>query len=96
MLSKCDLAVNATPLGTKGGDPIPFCPEQIKKGAVIYDLVYCRETELLKRAKENGIKGVNGIGMLTTQAAIAFNIWTSKPLDETKKVMREAAQGLFS
>ncbi len=56
----------------------------------VYDLVYARETRLLKTAKEQGLTAVNGLGMLINQAAIAFNIWTGKPLEETKKVMKEA------
>jgi len=92
-LTECSLVVNATPLGAKEKDPLPFSPDYLYDGMTVYDMVYCRQTELVRRAKEKGLKAANGEGMLISQAAQAFNIWTSKDLDETKRVMREAFIG---
>jgi shikimate dehydrogenase len=92
-LTGCGLVINATPLGAKEKDPLPFSPDYLYDGMTIYDMVYARETELVRRAKEKGLKAVNGEGMLISQAAQAFNIWTSKDPDETKRVMREAFMG---
>ncbi len=86
-----DLLVNATPLGTKEGDDMPVDPAYLKEGTVVYDLVYARKTELIKAAREKGLTAVNGLGMLIDQAALAFRIWTGKPLSEISHIMREAA-----
>jgi len=91
VLAEADLVVNATPLGTREGDPSPVSAEYLHKGLVVYDLVYARQTELVKEARKKGLTAVDGLGMLINQAALAFNIWTAKPLDEVKKVMKEAA-----
>jgi shikimate dehydrogenase len=91
-LAKCDLVVNATPLGTKEGDKLPIPPDRLeilKKKTVIYDLVYARETELVKLAKEKGIRAFTGEGMLAGQGALSFEKWTGKPLGEIKTVMRK-------
>ena len=92
-MNDCDVIVNATPLGTREGDKMPIPAEYLKKGMAVYDLVYARETELVKAAREKGLPAANGLGMLINQAALAFNIWTDKPLDEVKKVMAEAVKG---
>ncbi|MBU0571125.1 MAG: shikimate dehydrogenase [Candidatus Omnitrophica bacterium] len=91
IVSKCDLVVNATPMGTREGDEWPVNPDLLKDGAVVYDLVYARETKLVKKAKENGLIAVNGLGMLVNQGAIAFGIWTGKPIEETARIMKDAA-----
>jgi len=85
------LVINATPLGTKEGDPLPIDPACLREGQVVYDLVYARETELIKRAKEKGLITIDGLGMLINQAAMSFNIWTEKPLDEIKEIMKQSA-----
>jgi len=96
-----DVVVNATPLGTKETDPMPLEPElllRLKKTAVIYDLVYARETELIREAKKHGLRTANGLGMLVNQGALSFQKWNPdvvaepKVLDEVKKVMRETAE----
>ncbi|MFH1837569.1 MAG: shikimate dehydrogenase [Candidatus Omnitrophota bacterium] len=90
-IDRCFLVVNATPLGTKEGDNRSAVPlECLKDGMAVYDLVYARETALIKAAKEKGLTAVNGLGMLINQAALAFEIWTGKPFNEVKKVMKEA------
>ncbi|MGB2599319.1 MAG: shikimate dehydrogenase [Candidatus Omnitrophota bacterium] len=89
-MARCDLVVNATPLGTKERDPLPFSGDYLYDGMTVFDLVYCRQTELVRQAKEKGLKAVNGEGMLISQAAYAFNLWTSRDLKETKRIMKEA------
>lgn len=96
VLSGCDLVVNATPLGTKDGDPVPVPLGSLKVGMTVYDLVYARRTELMMYAAEKGIKAANGLGMLVGQGARAFAIWTGKDPEEAGKVMREAAHGALS
>ncbi|HNX91001.1 MAG TPA: shikimate dehydrogenase [Candidatus Omnitrophota bacterium] len=89
-IAESDLIVNATPIGTKDDGVLPCPVRTLKKSSVVYDLVYCRETELVKRAKKIGCVAVNGLGMLVNQGALAFGIWTGKQLHETKKIMRDA------
>jgi shikimate dehydrogenase len=88
--SRCALIVNATPLGTKSGDPVPFAGEYAGGQTALYDLVYARQTELVKLWKEGGGAASGGLGMLVNQAVLAFNIWTEAKYDigEIKSVMR--------
>lgn len=60
--------------------------------AAVIDLVYKPlETTVLRRARERGLRTVDGLGMLLHQGAIAFEIWTGeKPPVE---VMRAALAG---
>lgn len=92
-MAKCDLIVNATPLGTKEGDKMPVpseSVEQLRKKTLVYDLVYARETELVKAAREKGLRASTGEGMLAGQGALSFQKWTGKNLEEIKPVIRKA------
>ena len=92
-IEKCDLVVNATPAGTKEGDAMALAPAKVdllRKKSVVYDLVYARETELVKAVRAKGARAVTGEGMLAGQGALAFEKWTGKPLAEIKPVMRKA------
>lgn len=90
-LSESDLIINATPLGTHEGDPSPIPLNALSEGKLVYDLVYARQTELVKAAKEKGLNSSSGLGMLVNQGALAFEIWTGRPFAEVKKIMKEAA-----
>lgn len=85
-IGKSDIIINATPLGLKPDDPLPFDPELITSEMVIYDLVY-KETGLLMEAKARGAKAINGSGMLLWQGALAFELWTGvkPPVDVMRK-----------
>ncbi|MFH1440931.1 MAG: shikimate dehydrogenase [Candidatus Omnitrophota bacterium] len=89
-IKKCDLLVNATPIGMKDGDGFPIDTALLKqnKELSVYDIVYNRETQLVKDAKLFGLAAVNGLGMLLYQGVIAFEIWTGQkaPVD----IMRQA------
>ncbi|HPN73287.1 MAG TPA: shikimate dehydrogenase [Candidatus Omnitrophota bacterium] len=84
------LVVNATPLGTKDGDQMPLPGGYPGGSACLYDLVYARETELVRSWREAGSIASGGLGMLVNQAALAFEIWTDGEyrLDDIKSVMR--------
>lgn len=90
-LRNCDLLVNATPLGTREGDPMPVREDLIGDNIAVYDLVYCRKTELVKAAEQKGLKASSGLGMLVGQAARSFEIWTGFKADEVRAVMESAA-----
>lgn len=94
-IAKCDLLVNASPIGMSPNTkriPIDISCE-IKKDAVVYDLVYNPlETELLKWAKSKGARPISGIGMLIRQGVLAFSLFTEKepPIEVMKKAVLNA------
>jgi shikimate dehydrogenase len=75
-----DLVVNATSLGMGlggPGEPLPVDPAALHPGQVVADLVYHPEvTPLVAAARDQGVRAVNGLGMLVHQAAHAFVRWT--------------------
>lgn len=71
------IIINATPLGMKSGDPSPLNLDIITKEHIVYDVIYNRETELIKHAKKIGCKYViDGRSMFIYQAADSFFLWT--------------------
>jgi shikimate dehydrogenase len=84
--SEADVVVNATPLGmgvvvTKAGEPepLPIEPTLLGDGQMVVDLVYHPAvTPLAEAARAQGVRTVNGLGMLIHQAAHAFRTWTSE------------------
>jgi shikimate dehydrogenase len=59
--------------------------------ATVVDLVYKpRETTVLARARERGLKTVDGLGMLLHQGALAFELWTHLPAPV--EVMRQVLE----
>lgn len=75
-----DIIINTTSVGMKSKDsPYKFTG---KESAVVSDIVYNpRLTTLLKEAKENGLKTVEGIEMLIYQALLADQIWFDLEID---------------
>ncbi|MEU9605862.1 shikimate dehydrogenase [Streptomyces sp. NPDC048057] len=63
-----DIAVNATPLGLRPDDPLPFSPDSLPPGGVVADIVMePRETPLLREAATLGHPVHHGIHMLEGQ-----------------------------
>ena len=86
-----DLVLNATSLGLKAGDPLPFDPHSfaLSRARAAYDMIYRpAETSFLRAANEAGCRTANGLGMLLYQGAKALELWTGKiaPIS----IMREA------
>lgn len=71
------LVVNGTPVGMYPKVGVsPINEEDVKRFKVAVDLIYNPlETEILKLARENGLKSVNGLYMLVGQAVKAQEIW---------------------
>jgi shikimate dehydrogenase len=64
----CDIAVNATPLGMKAGDPLPFDPASLAGGTLVADVIMQpAETPLLQRAAQRGLRVHPGRPMLDHQ-----------------------------
>ncbi|MDR0486149.1 MAG: shikimate dehydrogenase [Elusimicrobiota bacterium] len=81
-IKDADIIVNASSCGFITKDILPFKnPQNLKKGAVICDLIYNKETPMIKLAKETKTKFFSGEGMLIYQAQSAFEIWTGKSPD---------------
>ncbi|MCB2077072.1 MAG: shikimate dehydrogenase [Novosphingobium sp.] len=79
-----DLVINATQLGMTGQQPMPaFVLEELKQlspGALVFDMVYAPlETELLKAARDQGLRTSDGLVMLIGQAATAFERFFGQP-----------------
>lgn len=97
--NRATVLINATPLGMKREDPVPFPLSRIKPHWLVSDLVYRpAETPLLIAAKKIGAQTVPGIGMLLHQGALAFEIWTQKkaPLAVMKGALEDALSDLSS
>lgn len=64
-----DLAINATPLGMKGGDPLPFDPAALPASTLVVDVITKPEmTPLLERAASTGHRIHSGRHMHHGQA----------------------------
>jgi len=76
LLAQTDVLVNCTSLGMQGKDPLQIDLAPLKKGAVVYDIVYVPlATALLAQAKQRGHRTVDGLGMLLQQAGFGFRKW---------------------
>lgn len=66
-----DIAVNATPLGLRPDDPLPFAPERLRPGTLVADIVMKpRRTALLAAAEACGLPVHPGAPMLAEQLAL--------------------------
>lgn len=73
VLPPADLIVNASPLGMAGQPPLEVSLAAQTSSAFVFDMVYAPlETELLRKARERGLRSTNGLTMLIEQAAVAF------------------------
>ena len=77
---EAEVVVNATPLGMKGGDPLPLGAEHLDEGRAVCDAVYRpgRETALVRKACARGARVVTGKGMLLYQGVLAQRLWTAR------------------
>jgi shikimate dehydrogenase len=96
--AKVDLLLNATSLGLKSDDPLPYVEGQFDLGraGAVYDMIYRpAQTLLLQSAQAAGCRTANGIGMLLYQGAKALEIWTgqSAPIDIMRKALEENVYG---
>lgn len=89
-LRAADLLINATSTGMEGVASIELQLGLLPKQSLVYDLVYKpRQTALLKKAKELGLKSAGGISMLLYQGAKSLEIWTGEiaPVVEMRKAI---------
>lgn len=86
-IGEADILINATPMGLKDNDPLPFDLSSVSPDKSVGDLIY-RKTALLRAAAAKGCKTFNGLGMLVWQGALAFELWTGAA--PPYQIMREA------
>jgi shikimate dehydrogenase len=93
-IKDCHLLINASPVGMKEPDPSIVDKELLHGNLAVYDVVYNRETQLIKDAKEKGLSAINGRNMLAYQGALAWGLWMNKtePVDIMLKAL-EAKMG---
>lgn len=87
-----DTVVNATPLGTRDSDPLPFDVSRLAPGAHVFDAVMRPGTTALLRAcAERGIAAASGEDMLLAQIPAYLRFFG---LDElARRVENESAAG---
>jgi shikimate dehydrogenase len=75
LLGGAGLLVNTTTLGMVGQPPLEAnlrCPASLVVADLVYDPL---ETNLLKTARERGLRVADGLGMLLHQAVRGFELW---------------------
>jgi shikimate dehydrogenase len=97
LLSRADLLVNATPIGTaEEVSPVPA--ELLRPGLAVFDLVYRPSpTRLVREARQAGAPARAGAGMLLRQAALSFSLWSDAiaPIDAMREALRvELGEGI--
>ena len=96
-VEKMALIVNATPTGMNRHEEAPVECGRLRKGQVVYDIVYePRETRLIHGARKQGCTVYTGDKMLAGQGAVAFEIWTGVPAAKALPVMKKALDEHFA
>jgi len=93
-----DLMINATSVGLKEGDALPFDPSvfSIDRASAVFDMIYRpAETVLLRCARTAGARVANGLSMLLYQGAKALEIWTGRqpPIEIMRKALERNVYG---
>ena len=97
------VVINATTVGMKRHDPLPFDVTLVGKNACVYDMVYNREgpTKFVAAARARGLRAADGLGMLVWQGAKSLSIWIKaqegieiKPEDVAPTMMEAACAAL--
>ncbi len=88
-LDGMDILINCTPIGLVEGE-YPADLTGLRDGMAVFDMVYGRETPLIKEAKARGCSLIDGKDMLVGQGAKSFEIWFGYTPD--MDVMRSALE----
>lgn len=96
IIKDCQLLVNATPVGMKEGDGSVIDKSLLHENLSVYDVVYNRETQLVKDARSLGLPAADGLGMLLYQGVRSFEIWTGKsaPVEIMRNALEEGVKKL--
>ncbi len=82
-----DLVVNCTPVGMYTDGPYPINIATIQKEQTVFDMVYGKETPLVRHALSRGCRVARGEDMLAGQGAASFRTWTG--VDGMFDIMRD-------
>lgn len=93
-----DLVVQATSLGLRPEDELPFDRGRfaLPQARAAYDMVYRpAETPFLRAARAAGCRTANGLGMLLYQGARALELWTGRaaPVTEMRRALEQDVYG---
>jgi len=93
-----NLVINATSLGLKPADALPFDRTQfsLSRTGAVYDMIYRpAETALLNEAKKAGCRTANGLSMLLYQGAKALELWAEQPapLEAMRSALKQNIYG---
>lgn len=94
LVPQAEVVINASSVGMREGDARLFHGSLLHRGQLVFDIVYNRETELLKDASSAGAETLDGVMMLVYQGAKAIEIWTGReaPVDLMEKAVRSALE----
>ncbi len=77
------ILVQATSLGSRDGDPLPFDPGRLAAGSAVADMVYgSGPTRLVREVRKAGLLSVDGREILLHQALDQFRMMTGCALEE--------------
>ena len=77
--------VNCTPVGMEKHPGLPLSAAAIDPRQWVADIVYFPlETELLRAARAQGCRSLDGSGMAVFQAVRAFELFTGRPADPNR------------
>lgn len=91
LLGDLQLVVNTSSRGLHGEDHPELALERMPKTGIVCDIVYKPlQTPLLAAAAAQGLRCVDGLGMLVAQGAESFRIWTGQlpDTDAVEEAMR--------
>lgn len=86
------LLLNATPVGRYDGKAaLPIDVDALPAELLACDMTYNPPTtRLMRDARQRGLRTVDGLTLLVEQAAVAFELWTSRQAD--RHAMQEAVE----
>ena len=85
------ICINATSLGLRQNDPLPFNVNCLPPEWAVFDMIYNpQETQLFVEARKHGCAVKTGLSMLVHQGAKSLEIWTGKKVDA--QVMLKVAE----
>jgi shikimate dehydrogenase len=71
-----NVVVNATALGLRTDDELPIDVQALANDTAVLDLVYSAHgTRLVREAEARGLRAADGLSMLVSQGAAAFEWW---------------------